>query len=278
MPSPRAVVAIREEPHYRRDAFAAGLESTGYKVSCIDPKKNEPLPYVPGRGDAIVVWNRAARADALAEIASRNGAAVLVAENGYLGRDASGHQLYALARDQHLGAGTWWPERLDGAARWQALGLELQPWRQDGGHVLVCGSRGIGAPHLKMPKSWPAETERWLRKTTKREIRVREHPGRHGVHGEAAVPLERDLAGCWAVVIWASSCGLKALLAGVPVLHGLKQWIGAGAASSALADVERPPTPDRARLSMFRRLATAQWTLAEIQRGDPFAHLLPAAR
>ena len=266
----RAVVALREDPHYRREAFAAGLGAAGYAVECIDQRSGS-IGHL-GRGDVLLVWNRAARNDDLANVAAKRGAAILVAENGYIGRDANGHQLYALARDQHLGAGAWWPERLDGRGRWKALGLALQPWRREGGHVLLCESRGIGAPNLKQPRNWPEETLRKLRRLTDREVRRRPHPGKLGVHGTPPVPFEADLAGAWCVVTWGSAAGIKAIVAGVPVIYAQPKWIGAGAATSELHLVECPPTPPRR--STLERVAAAQWSLEEISRGDPFRHLL----
>ncbi len=258
----RAWSLIRTEPHYRREAFDAGLQRLGYQVISGPPA--DPRP-----GDVVLVWNRMAAGQRAAVIAERAGATVLVAENGYLGADREGRQLYALAIGHHNGRGRW-PE--GGAERWDALGLTVEPWRSDGAHVLVLAQRGIGEPGIAAPKDWARKTVNLLARLTRRPVIVREHPGRLA----APRPLAEHLAGCWCAVTWSSGAGLKALVAGIPVIHGLSGWIGAAAAGSDLAAIEAPVMPDR--LPMLRRLAWAQWTVGELANGEAFDRLLSAAR
>lgn len=249
----QAVCLIRSQPDYRRDTFIAGLQACGFKVS------TDPLPV--GRGDVLVIWNRYGHFDRLATQAQAAGAAVIVAENGYLGREWNGGRWYAMSLDRHNGAGTWHP---GGPQRWARIGVPLAPWRSDGSHVLVLPQRGIGTPPVAMPQDWL----RMLRVQTQREVRVRAHPGERG----GGVPLAQDLVGAWACITWASGAALKALVAGVPVFHGCAQWIGAAASTPWPADVESPRLCDRA--PVFERLAWAMWELHEIESGAAFRHLL----
>lgn len=184
---------------------------------------------------------------------------LLVAENGYLnGPDGP---YVALALDGHNGAGRW-PER--SGERFKRLGVDLKPWREAGGHILVCPSRGIGM--MPQPEGWTERTVAALRAVTKREIRVRPHPGNWKLLPQHPdVSLARDLEGAWACVIWASAAGIKALVAGVPVIYTAPHWICAGAAGNRLDEIEAPRMPDR--LPVFERLASAQWTLLEIESG-----------
>lgn len=254
----RAWVTLRPLPHYRREAFAEGLKAEGYRIELSDP------PGQVAREDVVVIWNRYGTGELTALAADRAGAAVLVAENAYLGEG------YALALDQHNGAGRWFP---GGPERWGALGLEPAPWRRDGDHILLLPQRGIGPNGVAMPMGWTEETLAALRGRTRRPLRVREHPGRHAPERS----LEDDLAGAWCAVTWGSGAGLRALLAGVPVFNQLPRWIGATAATPLSgADLERPRRGDR--LGMLQRLAWAQWSVEEIARGVPFRHLLSAAR
>lgn len=191
---------------------------------------------------------------------------MIVAENGYL--PGAGGPYVALALDGHNGAGRW-PR--GSSERFKRLGVDFRPWRQDGGHVLVCPSRGIGMQPT--PEDWTERTVAALRKFTKREIRVRPHPGNwKRLPEHPNVSLARDLEGAWACVIWASTAGVQALIQGVPVIYTAPNWICAGAASNRLADIENPPMPER--LPVFERLASAQWTLPEIESGEAFKAVL----
>lgn len=263
---PVATNLIRALPHYRREAFDAGLAACGFAVKHLEGG------HAPRPGDVLAIWNRYGTQANEARRYEAAGATVIVAENGYLGADCEGRQLYALAAGGHNGTGRWWPERLDGAARWKALGLDLAPWRAAGQHVLVCPAREFGTRLTATPSFWAEETAARLRLLTDRPVRVRQHPRQVEARGGKAVPLAEDLAGAWCVVVWGSTAGLRALLAGVPAVYRQPDWIGAPAASAELASVISPLRPDR--LPMFERLACAQWTTEEIARGEPFAHLL----
>lgn len=256
----RAFVDIREQPHYRTDAFYAGLKASGFHVLPRQLPADGPRP-----GDVLVIWNRYSDKELTADKWERLGGTVLVAENGYCGRDAAGRQFYALAIHGHNGSGRW---NGGGPERWGALGLAIRPWRVAGEHVLVCPNRHFGMKGFAMPQNWERETVAQLRRFTKRPVRVRPHPN----GGTPERPLAADLENCWAVVIWASSCGVHALLAGVPVIATAPWWILKPAASMRLDEVEAPAMPPRQE--HFERLAWAQWSIEEITSGAPFRHLL----
>lgn len=228
---------------------------------------DEPRP-----GDVLVLWNRYDTWDLVAKRFERAGCAVVVAENGYLGREWRDGIWYAISLNRHNGAGSW---RLGSESRWDSWDVELKPWRTQGDHVLVLPARGIGVPPVVQPGDWLDKALADLKRRTKRPIRVRRHPGT-----DKPCPVDHgllaELEGAHCVVTWGSGAALKAIAAGVPVFHGFPQWIGAGAALPQSADLEQPFLGDR--LPMFRRLAWAMWRLDEIERGEPFAALLPPAR
>lgn len=246
----------------RQLAFIEGLRRVGYEVRVGD------VPVRAGPCDIAVAWNLHGRRGQLADMVRARGGRVVVIENGYCGADADGHQYLAMSLDAHLGAGRWFPK--PDASRWAALGLTLRPWRAGGEHVLICASRGIGGARTAMPRDWVASVTARLRAVTQRPLRLRPHP-RTQPDG-AIPPLAEDLAGAHAVVVWASNAGTQALLAGVPVFHGHPLWIMAPAASHRLEEIETPYLWDRE--PAFVRMSWAQWTLAEIAAGEPFAHLL----
>lgn len=276
----RAYCAIRPQPHYRREAFHAGLKAAGYDV-------RTGVPGNPGDCQVLVIWNRYDINHQLALMVEKAGGVVLVAENGYLNAGGgtpkfdvhegveSGHY-YALAKGGHNGSGTW-PDRAGGhwiaetetyGARWRALGIELKAWRTAGKHILVCPNRSFGRPDLIMPPNWAADVERRLKSATKREVRVRPHPG----NDRPARPLEADLEGAHAVVIWSSSAGVHALVHGIQVVCEGPAFILKGACARSVRDIDLLCLGERE--PHFERLAWAQWTVDEIASGEPFRRLL----
>lgn len=225
------------------DAVSIGLAAAGYRLT-------------DGKADVSVVWG--AR--------DQPGGKVLVAENGYL--DGAGGPYVALAVGGHNGAGKW-PQ--GGSERLARLGVAFKPWREGGEHILVCPSRGLKTSANRQPDGWLEKTVAALKRVTDREIRVRPHPGNWKVN-PPKVPLEGDLRGAHACVIWASSAGVRSLVEGVPVIYTAPHWICAEAAGNRLEDIESPPMPDR--VPAFERLASAQWSLDEIATGEPFRALL----
>lgn len=221
----------------RAEAFKSGLQRLGYSVQfgCTNN---------PGDRDVFVSWNRireGANAATAFEVAGRP---VLIAENASWGNDFLDGSWLTLANGYHNTAGRF---PIGGPERWDALGVELAPWRT-GGETVVLPSRGIGPPQVKMPPNWPRE----------QKGRIRQHPGR--AHGK---PLADDLAQAGRVVTWGSGAAVKALLWGIPVESHMPRWIA-----------EQDNT-EAGRLAMFRALAWGQWRLDEIRTGEALAWLLP---
>jgi len=252
----RARCLIREQPAYRRDAFAAGLEAAGYRICARIAD--------PGPDDIAVIWNRYGVGEATARQIEAAGGRTLVCENGYLGRDWRGGHWYAISLTHHNGAGTWYP---GGPERWDGWNVDLAPFRDGTGDILVLPQRGIGPRGVAMPADF---RQRAMAAIGGNAWRWRPHPGEL----TPPVTLDEDLSKAGLVVTWGSGAALKALAAGVPVAHLFERWIGAPAARLGRDGVERPRRCERARLEMFRRLAWAMWRVEEIANGEPFRHLL----
>ncbi len=264
-----AYLTHRNSPHYCSDAFVKGLERHGFRVERSVPADIQPH-------DVLVTWNRHGHYDAQAKRFEKAGAIVLVTENGWIGKDADGHQLYAICRDHHNGAGSWSVGPTD---RWKMLDIPLMPWRTDSvwrrvskagdkalREIVILPQRSIGAPSVAMPRGWQKDIAAKLRAVTERPVRIREHPG---MARGTPVP---DLADAWAVVVWASGAGIKAIVAGIPAFHLMPGWIGAPAAVEGIGQIEKPYRGERAQ--MLNRLAWAQWRVGEIETGEPFEWLL----
>lgn len=265
---PRAFVLIREQPWYRREAFVAGLRAAGYDAQLRGPERAQ-------QGDLLVIWNRYAHWHDVASRFEAEGGRVVVAENGYLGEGGTPpkfdvhpggpkpHHYYALGLGFHNDDTRW---RRGGAERFAALHVELRPWREAGEHVLVLPNRSFGVPGRMMPSDWAEAAAKRLGKATGRPVRIRRHPG----NDAPKRPLQADLEGAWAAVVWSSSAGVHALVAGIPVFCEGPHWSMRGAASTG--PVDAPTLPDR--MLAFQHLAWGQWQLREIEGGEPFRRLL----
>lgn len=240
----RAVVQIKDEPLYRRNAFYSGLSAHGYEVV--------PRIFNIQPSDCLVIWNRYGIGHIEAKRFEAVGAKVLVAENGYLGREWLGTSWYALSKNHHNGAGSW---NDLGPERWDGWNVELESWREGGSEIVGLPQRGIGEPGVAMPFGW----------CNGRADRCRVHPGEN----KPLISLEDDLKNAKGVVTWASGAALKALVMGIPVTYGFKDWIGA----TASVPYPQAPVPGD-RLGMFRRLAWAMWNVDEIASGQAFDVLL----
>lgn len=268
--APRALILVRHQPHYRREAFEAGARAAGFQLvtSLSDPRAD----------DIIITWNRYGATDAQARALEAAGGRVLVTENGYFGRDERGQKLYALHLGMLHGFGKW-PR--GGRERLDQLGL-LPPfasWRTGGREVVVLAQRGIGIDPVRAS---PGDAERvaWnVRRATDLPVRIRIHPGDR----EPDVPLAQDLAEALYVVTHTSAAGLHAMMLGVPCVTTAPWWLGLPAAMYVAPDSPRWPRAahelardDGHRLATLERIAWAQWTVDEISTGEPIRRTLSA--
>ena len=174
------------------------------------------------------------------------------------------------------------------ASKWnqiqQTLGLQLQPWRAQGDHVLVCLQRDGGWSMKGTDMTaWTVNTVRRLRELTSRPIVIRAHPKhridlsvlsglgavRQSLHG---TDLTQDLAGAWAAVFYNSSASVAAVLAGIPVFATDDDCVAWRMANPDLAQIEDPKMP--AREQWLYDLSAAHWTDAESRSGAIYRHFL----
>lgn len=258
-----AFIHLRPDPHYRIEAFAEGFRKLGHHIEY-------DQPYAPLKeGDVAVIWNKTARSRQTVQMAREGGGAVIVAENGYFGKDADGAQSYALALDGHNGSGRWfvgWPDRLN------AHQIRFKDWRRtETGNILIADQRGIGSAQMASPPQFAHETLHEL-KARGLAPRVRSHPGRHA----PTTPLFDDLADCDALVVWSSNCATAALIEGIPTFYRAPHIVTQGAALGYRL-FEQPherlvrvdPRPEA-----FLNMAWAQAFLDEIESGEALRRLM----
>jgi hypothetical protein len=256
-----AVVKVRKEPHYRRQAIESGLLRCGFALAA-----SIKAPQLH-KDDWLVLWNRKAGVEeAEAEDWERRGGSVIVMENGYLAKVDK--TMYAISVGQHNGAG-WFP--VGDEDRFTKLGFEIKPWREGGEYVLVCAQRGIGSKLMASPPGWDRKMAESLKKIILLPVKVRSHPGNF----VAKVPLVTDLAKAESCVIWSSGSGVRALVEGVPVNYSAPHWVCEQAAISWRArHGGGVPVCDLYRKEALHRMSHGQWHVDEITTGEPFARIL----
>lgn len=259
----RAVIMIRAQPHYRRDAFESGLLKSGFQVL---PSIENPQP-----GDVLLTWNRYGASAFAASVYEKAGAQTLVVENGYFGRDSQGRALYSIHNKMLHGYGSWYVGQED---RFEKFDIKLENWRRGGDHALVFQQRGIGTPPVSSPPEHANVLASKIKTCANITARIRKHPGDNA----PPISLESDLSGALFAATHTSSAGLKAMAMGVPVVTTAEKWLGIPAAmdvskfdDAAWRGIEgKLIRSDSARLDVFKRIAWAQWTVDEISNGIPF--------
>jgi len=162
------------------------------------------------------------------------------------------------------------------------LGLDLQPWRDQGQHVVVCLQRDGGWSMKGTDMAaWTYRTVRRLRDLTTRPILIRPHPKNpldlsaltHLPGVTQSTPghsLQQDLAGAWAAVFCNSSSSVAAVLAGIPVFADDNDCVAWSVANPDLARIETPDMPDR--IQWLNDLCTSHWTDSESRSGAIYRH------
>lgn len=176
--------------------------------------------------------------------------------------------------------------------RWDALGVDLKPWREGGDYVLLCAqvpwdAQVDGWDHIR----WLEDTAREIRRHTDIPIRFRGHPKAYrkpepygdlseefratvGETHQLEVPpiraFEEDLSAAFAVVCFNSNVGTLATIEGVPVFTSSTSNVD-GVACRDLSQIEDHPRPSRA--GWCARMGYRQWNMAEFRQALPWRHL-----
>jgi len=259
----RAVLTIRKEPVYRREAFEQGLKCVGFALG--------EFSMPADSSDWLVLWNRKRGADeARADAWEAAGGTVVIAENGYLAQVDKTY--YAISVHGHSGSG-WFP--VGDEDRFSKLGFELkQRHPMQGDDIVVRGQRGIGSALMASPPNWARTTAVQIKQCgVTLPVKVYDHPGDKG-------KFEKDIAAlknAHSLVIWSSAMGVRALVEGVPVLRMAPHWICGSAVprTERIGRFHNPSMPliDE-RLAALHRMSYGQWHFDEIASGLPFARII----
>lgn len=251
-------------------AFAAGLANLNVEhfvtnlnyrdcdVAVVFGVRKEQVPVSWARGEIIRRQREAGRL-------------VLVIEKGFVKRD----EYYHVGFNGLNGRASFRNADMP-PDRWDKLGVELKDWKR-GEHVLLCGQVPWDASvqytkHIQ----WCQQTMAKLRKLTNRPIRFRPHPKanvNYGIYGEiSTASLEEDLKDAHAVVTFNSNSAVEAVIEGIPIFAEDMGSMAYEVATNQLALIATPKMPKR--INWACDLAYAQWNLEEMERGEPWQHLM----
>lgn len=237
-------------------AIAAGFTALGWRHawrSGLHHKEGQTEKF-----DVIVVDGLRGNRRALVADYAAVGVPAIVIDFGYLRRaDENSSEGYWSVGLGKLG---WVPEFDCPADRWNGLGLALAP--PSTGDVTIIAGQMIGDANC--PFATADAMARWAESNDDGHAAFRPHPRSPDVQPESMpidrLPLAESLAHAQTVIAWSSNIGHDALLAGVPAIAaGDAPWKG------VTLDTREP---------YFRRLAYAQWTLAELSSGEALKFVL----
>jgi hypothetical protein len=198
---------------------------------------------------------------------------LVVLERGFVKRD----EYYGVALNGLNGLGYFGPKG-NPSDRWDALGVEIKPWKSGGDYILVCGQVPWDASvqhtdHVQ----WCQDTVATIQSRTDIPVRFRPHPETadfdYGLEPSAA-SFDEDVANAHAIVSFSSTSAALAVLEGVPIFTMDRGSIAWDVGNHVLAKelLEHPHKPEREPWA--HDLAYSQWTVAEMEAGLPWGRIL----
>lgn len=207
------------------------------------------------------------------------GLKTVILETGYINRGAGPENHYAAGLDG-LNGRAWFNNQGSSSDRLLKLGVNVEPWRTDGDHVLLCGQVPWDASvDFINFTEWAHRTAGRLQTLTTRRIVYRPHPlaftpTPDGCWRSTNKVLADDLKNCWACVTFNSNSAVEAAIAGIPVFAFDEGSMALSIANISLDRIESPNMPDRTQ--WLSDLCYAQWTPAEMRSGETWRRLFPS--
>lgn len=264
------------------DAMAQGGQALGHRVSARNAGAYQSQEYEPC--DAAAVFSLHGPGQAILTDYRQRGTPLVVVDYGYVrrgtpheGRTHPGKFYYSVGLNGLNGHADFKNHLMPGD-RWQALGVELKPWKTDGKYIVVCGQKNQDiAIGNQIPRVWAQRTIRAIQAITTRPVIFRPHPLDPAQKRPIGVPhsehstLAEALSEAWACVAYNSNSLVEALIQGVPAFALGPGSMVDGVCNTDLSQLADPVRPDRQQWA--HSLAYAQWTINEMREGLPWTHL-----
>ena len=260
-----AYITARNQPKTNNIILpvVGGLRRCGHSVEI-----RESDEYPRGdeeNADILAVWGDYAGVDRILHDCGKKLWRMLHIDNSYLRR---GHYqgYYGISwNDRQCGSYLW--DKDFPADRFRKLGEEIKPWKTSGSTVAVLGfsrkqGHVIGLNYL----DWLAKTVKDVRQHTKCKVIAR--PKLYDGSDVRAFYRQEDVH---AVVGLFTKSMIMALLDGIPVFP-LASCAASSMGLDDLKKIDSPWYPDN-REDFFNRLAYHQWTLKELEQGEPWAYI-----
>jgi hypothetical protein len=184
----------------------------------------------------------------------------------------------------------------NGDDRFKLLGLELQPWREQNGHILICGQHDDSAQwqthNDTSVAKWIYNTvESWRAYDTQSTFLIRPHPRNKFSWNELGPPdrlgwstfsqpkkidgtyddfdFEKVLENAKLVINYNSNPAIEAVLAGVPIMthESSRCW----PVANPIGYTEQYVKPERQQWA--NDLCYTEWTEQEMATGEPFKRI-----
>ena len=231
------------------------------------------------------------RKQVLDEQARRNRRTIIVDSNLFLYLDKQNTQRYLRYSMDGVfpTTGNYFDEGHD-PNRWtkisKELDVKLQPWRNDGAHILVCCQRNGGwSMQGTDVMSWCKNVIARLSAVTDRPIVVRAHPGDKNavnylklnfpnVKTSFTPNITDDLKDAWCVITHNSSPGVAAAIEGIPVYvldTNTRNSQAYEIANTDLKNIENPMMPERQE--WIEKISMSHWNFEELKSGKAWAHM-----
>lgn len=168
--------------------------------------------------------------------------------------------------------------------RWDALDLEIKPWRRRGKQILFAGSSAKYHEFYALPEptEYAQRVFRKLRKYTERTIIYRPKPSWKDavpisgtLYSKSPETLEMALAGAHCMITHGSNACFEAMLTGIPTLV-LGDAVARPVSTTDITEVEDPKMiPDDERKQWLSNLAYCQFTAHEMESGLAWSIVRP---
>jgi len=205
--------------------------------------------------------------------------------NLFLYKDISNSKQYLRfsLNDIFPDTGIYFTEQID-PGRWQQIkndiGLDLQPWKTNGRHILICLQRNGGWSMKNLDvMTWCNNIINQIKKHTDRPIIVRPHPGDKKVNQYLKINYPNvkvsynpniidDFSTAWATVTYNSSPGVASAIEGVPVFVTDPTPTVSQAydvANFDLSRIENPVRPDRQK--WIEKISMCHFNFDDLRKG-----------
>lgn len=262
---PTITLHLRTAAHHTAfaESFIRGLRRHNLAATVYEDESGEP-------GDIAVMWGH--KCDRIIEAQKAQKRPYLIAEAGYFANPAPRLKFVSLGWNGLNGRADF--KNTDSPPdRWLKHGAMLPNWHRAGSHIVIMGQCDGDAATKKIDlKRWYRETARRIKKLEPgAPIVFRPHPSYGGIItgiGALGGPIENALRLARGVVTYNSTAGVDAALAGIPVYAADRGSMAWPIASHKLGHWIKPD-----RTQWVYDLAYTQWTHAEIESGEAWAHI-----